>query len=39
MAEFSLPPIHLELLLVISGVSIAVDEITQSGAAVFNPSF
>ena len=39
MAGFSLPPIHLELLLVISGVSIAIDEIAQCGATVFNPSF
>ena len=39
MAGFSLPPIYQELLLVTSGVSIAIDEIAQSGAAVFNPSF
>jgi hypothetical protein len=39
MAGFSLPPIHLELLLMISRVSIAIDKIPQSGAAIFNPFF
>ena len=39
MAGFSLPPIHLKLLLVVSRVSLTVHEITQSGAPVFNPSF
>jgi hypothetical protein len=39
MAGFSLPPIHLKLLLVISRIAITVHEITQSGAPVFNPPF
>ncbi len=39
MAGFSLPPIHLELLLVISLVSIAIDKITKTGTSVFNAPF